>query len=69
MPGQDPAGGAGALLQGPAGGGGHRADRQLGQAERGEGHQQPHAALTLNTQCSPDTQQYSLFDLFILRML
>ena len=69
MPGQDPAGGAGALLQGPAGGGGHRADRQLGQADRGEGHQQPHAALTLNTQCSPDTQQYSLFDLFILRML
>ena len=61
MPGQDPAGGAGALLQGPAGGGGHRADRQLGQAERGEGHQQPHAAL--------HTQQYSLFDLFILRML
>ena len=52
MPGQDPAGGAGALLQGPAGGGGHRADRQLGQADRGEGHQQPHAALTLlNTLC------------------
>ena len=49
MPGQDPAGGAGALLQGPAGGGGHRADRQLGQAERGEGHQQPHAALHTHT--------------------
>ena len=53
MPGQDPAGGAGALLRGPAGGGGHRADRQLGQAERGEGHQQPHAALHThnNTLC------------------
>ena len=62
MPGQDPAGGAGALLQGPAGGGGHRADRQLGQAERGEGHQQPHAAAL-------HTHNNTLFDLFILRML
>ena len=54
--GQDPAGGAGALR--PAGGGGHRGPGQLGQAHRGEGHQQPHAA-----------SQYSLFDLFIFRML